>query len=211
MFDFHHHHPNNRNGIYQSDISMGIPQAAFSVGLHPKSCSKQWEKEFEKIIDCGKHPNCWAIGECGLDVFSKTPLALQKTIFEQHILLANRLQKPVVIHCVRLHSDLISFAKKTETALIIHGFHKKYSVAEFLLKQGFYLSFGQALLKNESLQNTFKQTDNSRFFLETDTSQTPISEIYKKASELKTFDVENQINSNLKQMGIARKQIEQID
>jgi Tat protein secretion system quality control protein TatD with DNase activity len=88
-----------------------------------------------------------AIGECGLDRNIDLPLDIQTSIFKRHIELAETLQKPLVIHCVRAFSELIALKKNTKSTVpwIIHGFHKKEEVFQQLLKHDFYFSFGAAM------------------------------------------------------------------
>ncbi|MFP7656389.1 TatD family hydrolase [Chryseobacterium proteolyticum] len=84
--------------------------------------------------------------------------------------------------------------------MIIHGFNKKQSIAEDLLKNNFYLSFGKAVLYNLSLQNILKITALDKIFLETDNDDFNIELLYSKVSEIKGISRENlnkQILENL--------------
>ncbi|MFK8302360.1 TatD family hydrolase [Capnocytophaga stomatis] len=158
----------------------------FSVGIHPWFL-EDWHKQWETLVNVAKHPNCVAIGECGLDKNVSESLELQKIIFERHIQLSEALKKPLVIHCVRAYNELITLKKKfqPQQTWILHGFNKKQSVADMLLEKGICLSFGKALLTNEKLQNVFRTIPEGSYFFETDDSDINISEIYKKAQELK--------------------------
>ena len=84
--------------------------------------------------------------------------------------------------------------------MIIHGFNKKQSIAEDLLKNNFYLSFGKAVLYNLSLQNILKITPLDKIFLETDNEDFNIEDLYQKTSEIKGISLEKlneQILENL--------------
>ena len=84
--------------------------------------------------------------------------------------------------------------------MIIHGFNKKRQIAEDLLSNNFYLSFGKAVLYNLSLQDIIKDTPLDRIFLETDNEDFNIEELYIKVSELKGISLERlneQISENL--------------
>ncbi|MDO4782070.1 MAG: TatD family hydrolase [Capnocytophaga felis] len=158
----------------------------FSVGIHPWHL-KDWQKQWDALVRVAKHPNCVAIGECGLDKNVSESLELQESIFEKHIQLSETLEKPLIIHCVKAYSELIALKKKFQPhqIWILHGFNKNQSVADMLLQKGICLSFGKALLTNEKLQNIFKAIPQGSYFFETDDSDINISEIYKKAQELK--------------------------
>lgn len=144
--------------------------------------------------------DCFAIGECGLDSMVSVPQKVQENVFLQQIILSNEIKKPLIIHCVRKFYEVISYKKKAEQAMIIHGFNKKHRIAEDLLKNNFYLSFGKAVLYNLSLQDILKMTPLDKIFLETDNENFNIEELYQKAAELKEISMETlneQILENL--------------
>jgi TatD DNase family protein len=205
FLDFHHHKRNIPNGIYNSKIEETLPSSYFSIGLHPHEIDENWEEKFQKIKTISLHLNCLAIGECGLDGNIKVDEALQKEVFRQQILWANETQKPIIIHCVKRFSDLIPFQKIAKTPLIIHGFNKKKSIADEMLKHGFYLSFGKSVLHNVSLQAIVKDFPKEKMFLETDDADFEISELYQTVAQIKQTSVEDlqkQINKNLENINI---------
>lgn len=203
FFDFHHHKKSVKFGIYNLNLLEEIPDFPFSVGIHPKDIAENWEKSFDWIKEISKHPNCFAIGECGLDGLIDIEAGLQEKVFEEHIVWANNIKKPVIIHCVRKFNELIPFKKMAKIPMIIHGFNKKKSVAENLLKNHFYFSFGKAVMQNVSLQEFLKNCPLDRFFLESDDVDFDLSELYEKVAEMKNKsiqDIQNQIIKNLEQI-----------
>jgi TatD DNase family protein len=172
----------------------------YSIGIHPKDIDvNNIENQFDWLRSTITE-NCFAIGECGLDSIVKTDLKIQGEIFLKQIKIANELKKPIIIHCVRKFYEVISFKKHAEQPMIIHGFNKKENIANDLLKNNFYLSFGKAVLYNLSLQNTLKITPLDKIFLETDNEDFNIEELYQKVSEIKGISLENlnkQILENL--------------
>jgi TatD DNase family protein len=52
------------------------------------------------------------------------------------------------------------------------------------------------LLRNPELSSVFEEIPNDRFFLETDMIEETIFEVYKKASEIKNINIENQVENN---------------
>ena len=188
FFDFHHHNP-KKKGIYNSHLLEENMQNFFSVGLHPMELDRIDENAIKWFREKSLHPSCLAIGECGLDHRFANQV-YQEEIFTMQIEWANQIQKPVIIHCVRLFHRLGYFKKRAKTSHIVHGFHKKASIGENLIEMGFYLSFGKALLEDVSLQTFFKKVPHNQFFLETDNSDASIEEIYDKASELKGIKME---------------------
>ena len=189
FLDFHHHQY-CKTGIYNLSLNEEIPVERFSVGLHPKDIAENWKSDFEKIKNISLSENCLAIGECGLDGLIQVDEKLQYEIFQAHISWAEKIKKPIIIHCVRRFSQILHY-KNAEIPLIIHGFNKKDTIAKELLDAGFYLSFGNAALENLSLQKIIKTIPIQRLFLETDDSDFEIIKLYEKVSEIKSVTLEN--------------------
>ncbi|SMP06089.1 TatD family hydrolase [Chryseobacterium profundimaris] len=200
FFDFHHHKKSISFGIYNLDQNDIPSNVSYSIGIHPKAIDIRTLEEQFRWIESNITEKCIAIGECGLDSFADTDLKVQEEVFLRQIRISNELKKPVIIHCVRKFYEVISFKKHAEQPMIIHGFNKKESVAEDLLKNNFYLSFGKAVLYNLSLQNTLKITPLDKIFLETDNEDFDIRDLYLKVSDIKSISVEDlhkQILENL--------------
>ncbi|RZJ81860.1 MAG: hydrolase TatD, partial [Flavobacterium sp.] len=128
---------------------------------------------------------------CGLDALKGESLENQLTIFEAQIVVAEELKKPVIIHCVKRFAELIALKKKlnVQVPMIIHGFNKNEELGGQLIDNGFLLSFGTAVFKeNSGAFALVAKTDN--FFLETDDSKTSIEEIYHFVANLKNCNVE---------------------
>lgn len=171
----------------------------FSIGIHPWHIVQEKNEEYLQIIEEKlQFTNCLALGECGLDKRIETPLEIQLEIFEKQLLLAQKHKKPVILHCVSAYQEVIEIKKrmKIEVPMVIHGFSKNSQVAQSLLDNGFYLSFGKYLLRNPELSSVFEEMPNDRFFLETDMIDETIFEVYQKASEIKKINVENQVEAN---------------
>lgn len=200
LFDFHHHNRENTYGIYNLEPKEIVTEKKFSVGIHPKDIDENWEENFEKIKEISLLPNCVAIGECGLDGLISVNENLQKEVFERHILWANQINKPVIIHCVKRFSEIIPFQKIAEIPLVIHGFNKKKTIADEMLRHGFYLSFGKSVLHSLSLQSILKEFPLEKMFLETDDANFNIEELYQKTAEIKGISIENLHNKILKNL-----------
>lgn len=200
FFDFHHHKKNISFGVYNVNIGE-IPHGhLYSIGIHPKDIKINAVENQFQWLRSHISESCFAIGECGLDSFVTIDQRIQEDVFLRQIKISNELRKPLIIHCVRKFYEVISFRKKAEQAMIIHGFNKKQSIAEDLLKNNFYLSFGKAVLYNLSLQEILKTVPLDKIFLETDNDDFVIRELYQKVSEIKGISLERlneQIIENL--------------
>lgn len=163
-----------------------------SVGLHPWFATMaHLEADYCRFVEMAKETKIKLIGECGLDRLKGEKLENQLIILRKQLNLANGLDKPVILHCVRCFDELMALKKemKISVPLIVHGFNKKEELGRQLLDKGFYLSFGPAILNADSgAAAMLKHTEV--FFLETDDGDRNIEEIYQAAANLKNCTVE---------------------
>ena len=189
---------------YPQEFDATIP--FYSIGIHPwYIIEDRLERDLEIIENKLSAHNCLALGECGLDKRVEIPLELQQKVFEKQLLLAQKYNKPVVIHCVGAFQEVIAIKKqlKITVPMIIHGFSKNKQIAKELINNGFYISFGKYLLRNPELEAVFLTVPNDRFFLETDTISESIEEVYHLASKYKNIEIEELkiiLNNNFKQV-----------
>ena len=149
---------------------------SISVGMHPWHINDNWKSEFTAIAEYAKADNVVAIGECGLDTMkSPATIELQEEILKAHILLAEELQKPLIIHCVKAYDRLIALHKelKPQQAWILHGFRGKPQQAVQLIRAGLYLSLGERFNPDSA-----KTIPTDKLFIESDESKRPIADIY---------------------------------
>ncbi|WP_278553176.1 TatD family hydrolase [Elizabethkingia bruuniana] len=202
IFDFHHHHKiPDYEGVYNKSVQEEFSPEFYSIGLHPQDINEDWESVIEKVHTAAKASNCLSIGECGLDAFVNTSIEEQIKVFKSQIAIAEELQKPLTIHCVRRYNEVITVCKGVRIPKIIHGFNKRETIATQLLQNGFYLSFGASLLNNLSLQKIFQQIPKESFVLETDTADISIEMLYEKAAMVRgtsIMELENIVDYNLK-------------
>jgi TatD DNase family protein len=174
----------------------------YSYGLHPWHLKEDWREKFDYLRISAHEKRCLAIGEAGIDKICATPLELQLEAFSEQIRLANELQKPLIVHCVKAFNELINCLNlnDNEVPVIVHGFNNNENIARVLKDQNCYFSFGKALLGYESnAAKALKSVGRKHFFLETDDADISIKYIYRKAAELLGIDeeiVKEQIRSN---------------
>lgn len=205
-FDFHHHHIQRENGIYNLRFNETVPFGLFSAGIHPNDAGWNIPNQFDWLEEISKHKNCVAIGECGLDGLIDVNNSIQEDVFNRQIELANERNKPLIIHCVRRFSQLIPLKKKAKVPMIVHGFNKRKTVGEELQKHQFYLSFGKTVLHHVNLQQFVKDFPLEKLFLETDDDDFNLQELYQKVAELKGITIEElqeKMEENLKIFNIS--------
>jgi len=206
FYNLHTHRFTNNQEIselvnqYPWEFVADIPQ--YSIGIHPwYIVENRVESDLHFMEQKLQLPECWALGECGLDKRIDIPMVLQTEVFEKQIALAEKYHKPLVLHLVAAYQELIAIHKKRpiKVPVILHGFSKNEQTAKSLLDCGFYLSFGKYLLRNPELAAVFRSVPNDRFFLETDTIEETLMEVYDKASVIKALsltELKNQVGLN---------------
>lgn len=196
FFNLHTHHFNNQSDVLELvnqfpwEFKENFP--AYSIGIHPWYINEErLEQDLQIIEDKLQSEACLALGECGLDKRIEIPFDVQQAVFEKQIALAEKYQKPLVLHCVAAFQEVIEIKKRLQirVPIIIHGFSKNEKVAKQLIDNGFYLSFGKYLLRNPELKAVFQSIPNDRFFLETDTIEETIHEVYALAASYKNCSV----------------------
>ena len=174
----------------------------YSIGIHPWYIDEaRLASDLTVIAEKLALPECMALGECGLDKRIDIPMDLQTRVFEQQIALAEQYQKPLVLHLVAAYQELIALKNRLHITVpvILHGFSKNQQTAKQLLDNGCYLSFGKYLLRNPELKEVFLSVPNDRFFLETDTIDETLEEVYALAAQYKGIKVEalqEQVSNN---------------
>ncbi|MFZ4860573.1 TatD family hydrolase [Sphingobacterium sp. Mn56C] len=181
-----------------------IDEAVCSAGIHPWYLDTDLEAQLLTLEEALTLPQVIAVGECGLDKLCATPWDKQLYIFEQQIQLANRVQKPLIIHCVKAYQEVMMLLEqhRVSVPVIFHGFHKKLPLAQTLLKKGYVLSLGPSILKagQDSLIKTLPLTN---FFLETDDKPVSIAAIYAYFCSVRNISMETlktQLAQNLSRL-----------
>lgn len=184
ILDCHTHHTAPQPNAIISTSPIGfLPDESqkWSVGLHPWDlglfCGPDMRIKDEcwaELVSAAASPCVAAIGECGIDIPKGGLLAEQMLAFRKQAMLAERLRKPLIIHCVKAQDIIIGMKKDLNPAMpwIIHGFRGKPTVAEMFLRAGFMLSYGEKF-NAESVAIT----PPGRILAETDESELPIEEI----------------------------------
>lgn len=155
-----------------------------ALGIHPwelqKTVSLQAiRKRLDQLMDI--NPQLMAIGECGLDRSRADLVSMQEqlTVLEWHFNEARKKNLPLIIHCVRAHSDLVGLLKKNkiQQTIMLHDFNgNEFQIREYL-KFDVYFSLGKRGLKN------IEKVPFDRLLLETDDQiEMSLELLYTKAS-----------------------------
>ena len=196
FIDIHTHHLPAKPGgffiknIYPSDqVELLEPGGFYSVGLHPWHIANNNEHKAKlaELEQKASLPEVIAIGECGLDKLANTESQLQLSTFIEHSRVAEALNKPLIIHCVKCYNEISHLKRKMKPTVpwILHGFNGNDLIAKQLLALDFYFSLGRMIFNQEaSVGQALSAIPPDRLFFETDEWNHPVEEVYRKYAEL---------------------------
>ncbi|MBR6504617.1 MAG: TatD family hydrolase [Clostridia bacterium] len=130
-----------------------------TAGISPNDIGKnkkQIDEEIRQIEKIAKNKKVLAIGEIGLDYYwNKENLDLQKYAFKKQIELANKLNKPIVIHTRDAVMDTLEILKENKAIKkgVFHCCPLNRELIKEALKLGYYISFAGPI--------TFKNSKNA--------------------------------------------------
>lgn len=173
FIDIHTHHPTPE---------IHSPQG---VGIHP------WLCEQSSLPDESLFESADLIGEIGLDFAYPVNREVQEEVFRTHLEIAQRMSKPVVLHCVKAFERIMKILDEYRLrAVIFHGFIGSHQQAERALEKGYYLSFGERTARSSKTIEALRNTPLDRIFVESDESGLKIENIYTEIARLKDVELE---------------------
>jgi TatD DNase family protein len=194
FIDIHTHTEESSESLLQIiNLNLESPcpkQGFYSYGIHPWALDDadfQAEKALQTLEEKLKLPQVLALGEAGLDKMHKASFEKQIELFERQIELSEALQKPMILHDVRSHNEIIALRKKhkAQQPWILHGFSGTEQDVRQLIGQGIFLSVGESLLHPErKIYKSFKFIDLDFLFLETDMVEIGVEKVYEMAAKL---------------------------
>jgi TatD DNase family protein len=146
-----------------------------AVGFHPHEAKDFDDAALSQTERLAVDPRVVAIGEIGLDYhYDLSPRDVQRRVFAQHLELARRLGKPVIVHNRESTDDMLEMLLGPDaTGLrgVLHSFTEDVGVARKLLARDYFISFsGIVTFKTaEKLREVAREIPLDRMLIETDT------------------------------------------
>ena len=141
------------------------------IGIHPEEVDNITDNSFKIIEDNINNPKIVGIGEIGLDYYYvKDNKDKQMDLFKRQIELAEKYNKPIVVHSRDAAQDTYNILKDIKVKCDIHCFSYSYEMACEFVKLGFRLGIGGVLtFKNsKNLKEVVGKLELDNFLLETD-------------------------------------------
>ncbi len=146
-----------------------------TVGIHPHDAADATEADFEALERLARESSkVVALGEMGLDFFRDlSPRDVQERVLRRQLVLARRLDKPVVIHCRDAHPETLAILAEErvgETGGVMHCFSGEVEIAKRCLDLGLVISLaGPVTYKNaRALPDVARFVPLDRLVVETD-------------------------------------------
>lgn len=156
-----------------------------TVGVHPWHAA-ECSLPSAEVIEAAD-----AVGEIGLDKACGVDFEMQRALFVKQLELAERFEKPVVLHCVRAFEEVMTLLERhTLSAVLFHGFIGSREQASRAVKKGYYLSFGARTEGSNKTIEALRETPLERLFVETDEAETTIEAMYQTIARLRGVEVE---------------------
>lgn len=151
---------------HRNDVSL-------SCGVHPLNVEDE-PFDYDKLFQFAQDPKVVAIGETGLDYhYTPETKALQQSLFVQQIEIANKLNKPLIIHSRSARQDTMDMLEQNNAEKcggVLHCFTEDWAMAKRALDIGFYISIsGIITFRNaEELREVLRKVPLDRLLVETD-------------------------------------------
>jgi TatD DNase family protein len=156
------------------ELESRLPGMCFAtMGLHPCSVDKDFQRELYIVEDWLSKRKFSAIGEMGTDLYwDKTFWEQQKEAFRIQVEWAKRYKLPVIIHCRETIDETISLVEELQDGKltgVFHCFTGSAEQAERIIQLNFYLGIGGvATFKKGGLDTVLPDVSIEKIVLETD-------------------------------------------
>lgn len=193
---------------YALEIANSYDFIYSACGISPNDVEDFSKKNLEEIEKLCKNTKVVAIGEIGLDYYwNKENKELQKELFIKQIDIANKLDKPIVIHTRDAYIDTIEILKThpVNKKGIFHCCPLNQELIKEALKLGFYISFsGNVTFKNAKSEGCVNLVPMDKILIETDSpylspepfrgkrnDPSKVKLVARRISEIKGLDIED--------------------
>lgn len=144
-----------------------------AVGLHPESAESFSDDDINEIAMLAKNNKVVAIGEIGLDYHYDYDKTAQKSLLIKQIILADRLNLPVIIHLRDAYLDmeniLKEYKKYINNGILFHCYSgSREMIDRFAFLDPYYAFGGAITFKNNNRAEVIKAVKKDRLMLETD-------------------------------------------
>lgn len=178
-----------------------------TMGLHPCSVQKDFQKELYIVEEWLSKREFAAIGEMGTDLYwDKSFIDQQIEAFNIQVNWAKQYQKPIIVHCresLDMTIDLVEKAKAEELTGVFHCFNGSVEQANRIKELGFCIGLGGvSTFKNSGMSEVIPQLSLDNVVLETDSPYLSPVPYRGKRNEPSYLKLIAQFIADLRQMSL---------
>ena len=154
-----------------------FPELFFAVGLHPLDVEAKWtDTSANEILTLAQSDvRVVAIGETGLDFFKASNREQQEAAFEAQLLIAQQLDRPVIIHCREAAAPMAAMLQafwQQHGAVkgVMHCWGGTPEETQWFLDLGLFVSFSGTVTfpKATQIHESAQMVPSDRLLIETD-------------------------------------------
>jgi len=152
----------------------------YALGIHPHFLKDFKTQDLQLLRQKLTHRDkqCIALGEIGLDKLAHADDQLQEFVFTEQLHIAQQLQLPIILHCVKKQGRVLTLlkAQKFTQGGVYHAFSGSIEMAREFIKLGFKLGIGGVITYPNSTKtrHTISQLPVESLVLETDAPDMPL-------------------------------------
>jgi len=179
-----------KSSMLAIDLANQYDDLYAAIGIHPSE-AKEFNLDLSWIEENIDNPKVVAIGEIGLDYYwDKTYKAEQKELFINQIKLANKHNKPIIVHmreATKDTYDILKEYKDSNTLGVMHCYSSSKESAKQFIDLNMYISLaGPVTFKNaHTPKEVAKEIDLDHLLVETDSPYLSPSPYRGKTNEPK--------------------------
>jgi TatD DNase family protein len=139
-----------------------------AIGYHPWEIR---EEEIERNLAFVEEniAHCTALGEVGVDYKAKVKKPIQRRVFGEIVRIANRYDKPLILHCRYSHQRVFSMILEAGVKrAVFHWYNASLDLLQEIVSSGYYVSATPALRYSPPHQEAIKEAPIERILVETD-------------------------------------------
>lgn len=162
---------------WAAEVAAAQPSVHATVALHPNEAPRlagELGDALAEIERLAALPQVVAVGETGLDYFrtGEDGVAAQQRSFREHIAIAKRQQRALVIHDRDAHADVLRILEEegAPERTVFHCYSGDAEMAEVCAARGYFMSFaGNVTFKNaQPLRDAVAAAPPELLLVETD-------------------------------------------
>ncbi|MSR58732.1 MAG: TatD family deoxyribonuclease [Planctomycetaceae bacterium] len=157
------------------EIAAQFPTVYAVVGIQPNYAAQAAPADWEAIEQLAGAPKVVGIGETGLDRYwDYAGLDVQVDYFRRHLALAQRLDRPFVVHCREADADVVAELRRAAEQGVLRGVMHSFTggpqTARDCLDLGLSISFAGMVTfkKSQALREVVREIPLDRLLVETD-------------------------------------------